>query len=67
MTGEITEDDKSEQPFRVKLKNGKLSWFKEAWLEDRPLHGLCPCPLENKVAEARKNPNGGYHLITFIS
>ncbi|CAL1158394.1 unnamed protein product, partial [Cladocopium goreaui] len=35
MTGEITEDDKSEQPFRVKLKNGKLSWFKEAWLEDR--------------------------------
>lgn len=34
MTGEITEDDKSEQPFRVKLKNGKLSWFKEAWLEE---------------------------------
>eukprot|EP00435_Cladocopium_sp_Y103_P011031 s380_g2.t2 len=34
MIGEITEDDKSEQPFRVKLKNGKLSWFKEAWLEE---------------------------------
>ena len=34
MTGQITEDDKSEQPFRVKLKNGKLSWFKEAWLEE---------------------------------
>ena len=34
MTGQITEDDKSEQPFRVELKNGKLSWFKEAWLED---------------------------------
>eukprot|EP00438_Fugacium_kawagutii_P024242 Skav223103 [mRNA] locus=scaffold419:633123:635231:+ [translate_table: standard] len=35
MTGHIAEDDKSEQPFRVKLEGtGKLSWFKEAWLED---------------------------------
>ena len=36
MVGRIIEDDTSEQPFRVKLKNGKLSWFKEAWLEDYP-------------------------------
>ncbi|CAE7033725.1 unnamed protein product [Symbiodinium natans] len=34
MTGRIIEDDTSEQPFRVKLRNGKLSWFKEAWIED---------------------------------
>eukprot|EP00439_Symbiodinium_sp_Y106_P058152 s1633_g8.t1 len=34
MTGRIVEDDTSEQPFRVKLKNGKLSWFKEEWLEE---------------------------------
>ena len=36
MIGQITEDDQSEQPFRVKLKSGKLSWFKEVWVEARP-------------------------------
>ena len=53
MTGEITEDDESEQPFRVKLKNGKLSWFKEAWLEDGCCWGFVHVHLD-ELAETRK-------------
>ena len=44
MTGKIVEDDKSEQPYRVKLPTGKLSWFKARWIEERLLSGeMCRC------------------------
>eukprot|EP00913_Durusdinium_trenchii_P033226 g31104.t1 len=50
-TGQIMEDDGSEQPFRVKLKNGKLSWFKEAWLEDR----VSPCRRSKDLQTKRRS------------
>lgn len=32
MVGVIIEDDNSDQPFRIKFKNGQADWYKESWV-----------------------------------
>merc|ERR1711879_517359 len=33
MIGTIVEDDNSEQPFKIKLDDGRLGWYRQSWVE----------------------------------